>query len=89
MNFTLWLVVGAFVGWAASKVMNNDDQQGLVLNVVVGILGALIGGSVLSPIAGASTINEGDFSFGGLFVSLVGAITLLVIVNSLAQRQVR
>jgi uncharacterized membrane protein YeaQ/YmgE (transglycosylase-associated protein family) len=89
MNFTLWFLVGGFVGWAASKVMNTDGQQGLVLNVVVGILGALIGGSVLSPSAGASTINEGDFSFGGLFVSLVGAITLLVIVNSLAQRQVR
>ena len=89
MNVILWLVVGGLVGWVASKVMNTDGQQGLVLNVVVGIVGAMIGGWALSPMVGISTINQGNFSIGGLFVSLVGAIVLLVIVKFVAQRRAR
>jgi len=87
MNVIIWLVVGGLVGWVASKVMNTDGQQGILMNVVVGIVGALIGGWVLSPIVGASTINQGDFSIGGLFVSLVGAIVLLAIVKFVTQRR--
>jgi uncharacterized membrane protein YeaQ/YmgE (transglycosylase-associated protein family) len=87
MNVIIWLVVGGLVGWVASKVMNTDRQQGILMNVVVGIVGALIGGWVLSPIVGASTINQGDFSIGGLFVSLVGAIVLLAIVKLVTQRR--
>jgi uncharacterized membrane protein YeaQ/YmgE (transglycosylase-associated protein family) len=87
MNVIIWLVVGGLVGWVASKVMNTDGQQGILMNVVVGIVGALIGGWVLSPIVGASTINQGDFSIGGLFVSLVGAIVLLAIVKLVRQRR--
>lgn len=87
MNVIIWLVVGGLVGWVASKVMNTDGQQGILMNVVVGIVGALIGGWVLSPIVGASTINQGDFSIGGLFVSLVGAIVLLAIVKLVMQRR--
>jgi uncharacterized membrane protein YeaQ/YmgE (transglycosylase-associated protein family) len=87
MNVIIWLVVGGLVGWVASKVMNTDGQQGILMNVVVGIVGALIGGWVLSPIVGASTINQGDFSIGGLFVSLVGAIVLLAIVKLVTQRR--
>jgi uncharacterized membrane protein YeaQ/YmgE (transglycosylase-associated protein family) len=69
--------------------MNTDGQQGLLMNVVVGVVGALLGGWVLSPIVGVSTINQGDFSIGGLFVSLVGAIALLVIVKFVAQSRAR
>jgi uncharacterized membrane protein YeaQ/YmgE (transglycosylase-associated protein family) len=87
MNVIIWLVVGGLVGWVASKVMNTDGQQGILMNVVVGIVGALIGGWVLSPIVRASTINEGDFGIGGLFVSLVGAIVLLAIVKLVTQRR--
>jgi uncharacterized membrane protein YeaQ/YmgE (transglycosylase-associated protein family) len=87
MNVIIWLVVGGLVGWVASKVMNTDGQHGILMNVVVGIVGALIGVWVLSPIVGASTINQGDFSIGGLFVSLVGAIVLLAIVKLVTQRR--
>jgi len=87
MNVIIWLVVGGLVGWVASKVMNTDGQQGILMNVVVGIVGALIGGWVLSPIVGASTINQGNFSISGLFVSLVGAIVLLAIVKLVRQRR--
>ena len=81
MNIVIWLVVGGLIGWLASKVMNTDSQQGIVLNVVVGIVGALLGGWVLSPVLGISTINQNNFSIPGLLVSLAGAVALLAIVK--------
>jgi uncharacterized membrane protein YeaQ/YmgE (transglycosylase-associated protein family) len=89
MNLIIWLVVGGVIGWIASLIMKTDAQQGVALNVVVGIVGALIGGWVLSPMVGASTLNQGDFSLPGLFVSLVGAIILLFIVNLIRRRAPR
>jgi uncharacterized membrane protein YeaQ/YmgE (transglycosylase-associated protein family) len=77
INLIIWLVVG----WIASMIMRTDAQQGMILNVVVGIVGALVGGWVISPLLGAGTINQSDFSIAGLFVSLVGAVILLAIVN--------
>lgn len=81
MNLIIWLVVGGLIGWVASMIMRTDGQQGILLNVVVGIVGALIGGWFLSPLIGAGTINQNDFSIAGLGVSLLGAIILLAIVN--------
>lgn len=81
MNLIIWLVVGGLIGWVASLIMKTDAQQGIVLNVVVGIVGALLGGWLLSPLVGAGTVNQGDFSLMGLLVSLAGAIILLVVVN--------
>ena len=81
MNFIIWLVVGGVIGWLASLVMKTDAQQGVILNVVVGIVGSLIGGWLIAPLLGAGTINQGDFSVMGLVASLIGAIILLAIVN--------
>jgi uncharacterized membrane protein YeaQ/YmgE (transglycosylase-associated protein family) len=89
MNIIIWLVIGGLVGWVASKVMNTDAQQGIILNVVVGIVGALLGGWLLSPLVGSSTINQGNFSIAGLLVSLGGAIALLAIVRLVSGRRVR
>jgi len=86
MNLIIWLVVGGVIGWIASIIMKTDAQQGLFLNIVVGVVGALIGGWLLSPMVGAGTLNEGDFSLPGLFVSLVGAVVLLFIVNLVRRR---
>ena len=83
MNFLIWLVVGGLIGWLASLLMKTDAQQGIFLNVVVGVVGALIGGWLLAPLLGTGTINSNDFSLGGLGVSLVGALALLAIVNLL------
>jgi len=83
MNFIIWIVIGGLIGWAASIVMKTDAQQGVVLNVVVGIVGALVGGWLLSPLFGTGTINQNDFSLASLVVSLLGAIILLVVVNLL------
>jgi len=81
MNLIIWLVIGGLLGWVASMIMRTDAQQGVLLNVVVGIVGALLGGWFISPLVGVPTINQGAFSLGALLVSLVGAIILLAIVN--------
>ena len=81
MNLIIWLVVGGLIGWVASMIMRTDGQQGIVLNVVVGIIGALLGGWLIGPMLGQGSINSGDFSLGGLLVSLLGAVVLLAIVN--------
>lgn len=81
INFIIWLVVGGIIGWLASMVMKTDAQQGVFLNIVVGIVGAFIGGWLLSPLFGTGTINRDDFSISGLIVSFLGAVILLAIVN--------
>jgi uncharacterized membrane protein YeaQ/YmgE (transglycosylase-associated protein family) len=81
MNFIIWLVVGGLIGWVASMIMRTDAQQGIILNVVVGIVGAFLGGFLLAPLLGTGTINSSDFSIAGLGVSLLGAVILLAIVN--------
>jgi uncharacterized membrane protein YeaQ/YmgE (transglycosylase-associated protein family) len=81
MNAIVWLVMGGVIGWLASLVMKTDNQQGILLNVVVGIVGAVLAGWVISPLVGAGTINQGDFSLLSLVVSFVGAVILLAVVN--------
>lgn len=89
MTLLLIIIIGGLLGWLASKVMRTDAQQGLLLNIVVGIVGALLAGWLLSPLFGAGTITQGDFSIGSLLVSLLGAIILLAIVNLLTRKSVR
>ena len=86
MGIILWLVIGGVVGWLASIVMRTDAQQGTLLNIVVGIVGAFLGGLLFSllGISGA-TINDSSFNISSLLVSFVGAVVLLGIFN-LAQR---
>ena len=81
MNFIIWIIVGGILGWLASLVMRTDAQQGLLLNIVVGIIGALLGGWLLAPLFGSGTINQNDFSVSSLLVSFLGAVILLAIVN--------
>jgi uncharacterized membrane protein YeaQ/YmgE (transglycosylase-associated protein family) len=77
MNIIVWLLVGGLIGWVASMLMGTDGRQGLLLNVVVGIVGAFLGGWLFSGYFGTSTINEGNLSISGLMVSLLGAILLI------------
>ncbi len=81
MNFIIWLVIGGLIGWVASMIMKTDGQQGIVLNVIVGIVGAMLGGWLIAPMLGTGTINDGSFSAASLGVSLLGAVILLAIVN--------
>ena len=81
MNFVIWLIVGGIVGWVASIIMHTNGQQGLLLNIIVGIVGAFVAGLVLTPLLGIATINQNNFSLAGLLVSLMGAIILLAVVS--------
>jgi uncharacterized membrane protein YeaQ/YmgE (transglycosylase-associated protein family) len=81
MNFIIWLIVGGLLGWVASMVMGTNDRQGMLLNIVVGIAGAFLGGLILAPMFGTGTINQGDFSVGGLVISFLGAVLLLAILR--------
>jgi uncharacterized membrane protein YeaQ/YmgE (transglycosylase-associated protein family) len=88
MGIIIWLLVGGVVGWLASLVMRTDAQQGILLNIIVGIVGAVLAGWLISPLVGVGTINQG-ITIGTFLVSLVGAIILLAIVNLLRRGTAR
>jgi uncharacterized membrane protein YeaQ/YmgE (transglycosylase-associated protein family) len=79
MNIIIWLVVGGLIGWAASTLMRMRER--IALNVVVGIVGAALGGWLLSPLFGVSTLDQSNFTAASFLGSFVGAALLLVIVN--------
>jgi uncharacterized membrane protein YeaQ/YmgE (transglycosylase-associated protein family) len=89
MNFIIWLVIGGVIGWIASMIMRTDAQQGVLLNIVVGIVGSFLGGLLISPLLGAGTINQNDFSIMGLLASLIGALILLALVNLVRRGRAR
>lgn len=89
MGIVIWLVVGGVIGWLASLAMRTDGQQGVILNVVVGIIGAFIGGLLIGPLFGTGTINSGDYSLSGLVASFLGAAALLALVNLFRRGRVR
>lgn len=82
IDFIVWLVVGAIIGWIASMIMKTDAQQGWILNIVVGIVGALLGGWLFGFFGiGGANATENPFSLISWIASLVGAVILLAIVN--------
>ena len=85
-SFLLWIIFGALVGWLASMVMGTNGQQGVLLNVIVGVVGAFIGGLVFQQLGYSGTnINDNAFNLSSLVVSFIGAVILLGSV-SLLQR---
>lgn len=80
MGIILWIVFGALVGWIASMVMKTNAQQGALANIVVGIVGALIGGWIMSFFGHAGVTGFNIYSF---LVALAGAIILIAIVKAL------
>ncbi|MES2674482.1 MAG: GlsB/YeaQ/YmgE family stress response membrane protein [Pseudomonadota bacterium] len=89
MNFILWIIIGGIIGWLASIVMKTNAQQGIFLNIIVGIVGAFLGGLFLAPLFGTGTINRDDFSLASLLVSFLGAVILLAIINLFRRRSSR
>ncbi len=85
VNFIVWLIVGAVIGYVATSLMGR--REGLMLNIIVGIVGAFVAGLVLTPYFGIATINQNDFSLPALMVSLLGAVILLAVVNLLTRRR--
>ena len=81
INLVAWLLLGGILGWIASLLVRTDGRVGRVLNVVVGIVGATLGGWALAPILGLGSVSLGSFNLNGLLLSLLGALLLLTIVN--------
>ena len=81
MGLIILLVVGGLIGWVASIIMRTDGQQGIFLSVVVGIVGAMLAGFLLTPLIGGVPITSGVISLPSILVSLLGAVVLLGIVN--------
>jgi uncharacterized membrane protein YeaQ/YmgE (transglycosylase-associated protein family) len=88
MGILVWLIVGGLVGWVASIIMRTNAQQGILLNVLVGIVGAVLAGFFISPLVGVGTINDG-LTAASFMVSLLGAVVLLAIVNVLRRGSFR
>ena len=89
MTFILVLIMGGIIGWLASLLMNTDAQQGIILNVVVGIVGALIAGVLVTPLIGGAPITSGSFDLLSLFASFLGAVILLAIINLIRRGSIR
>ena len=89
INFLVWIILGGVLGWLASIIMHTNAQQGTLMNIVVGIVGAFLAGMFLSPLFGLATINQNNFSIASLLVSLLGAVILLAIVNLFSRGGVR
>ena len=90
INLILWVLFGALVGWLASIVMRTGAQQGALLNIVVGIVGAFLGGLIFSMLGmGGANINDNSFNLTSLIVSFIGAVVLLGIVNLVRRGSVR
>ena len=86
MGFIIWIIIGGIVGWLASLIMRTDGQQGILLNIVVGIVGAFIASLIFSK----GNINTGNpLDITNILVSLVGAVVLLGIVNLIRRGSVR
>ena len=85
MNLILYLIAGAVVGYIASRIMHTNSQQGLLLDIVVGVVGAFLAGAFISPLLGVGTINDA-ITLPTLLVSLFGAVVLLAIYKAVAQR---
>ena len=80
MGTILWIVFGGLVGWVASLIMKTDAQQGIVLNVVVGIVGAVVGGWIMG-LVGESGV--GGFNLYSFLVAILGACILIAIVRAI------
>ena len=88
MNLIIYLIVGAIVGYVASRIMHTNSQQGLLMDIVVGVAGAFLAGFLISPLLGIGTINDA-ITLPTVLVSLLGAIVLLAIYKMITGRRVR
>lgn len=89
MDLIIMLIVGGLIGWVASMIMRTDAQQGIFLNIVVGIVGALLAGFIVTPLIGGAPITSGGISITSILVSLLGAVVLLAVINLFRRGSVR
>ena len=86
MNIIIYLIAGAIVGYIASRIMRTNSQQGLLLDIVVGVIGAFLAGYFISPLLGIGTINDA-ITIPTMLVTLLGSVVLLWIYKMVARRR--
>lgn len=79
-NIIIWLVVGALAGWIASMIMKTDAQMGMIANIVVGIIGAFVGGWVVSLFSSAPV--AGQFSIPSILTAILGAVIFIAVLKA-------
>ena len=84
MSICGWLILGGFAGWIASIITNRKDQQGCLMNIIVGIVGGAIGGAVVGIFGGGGVTG---FNLWSLIVAVLGAVILLAIVNLFTRKR--
>lgn len=84
MGFLAWIILGALSGWIASIIMGKNQKMGAIANIVVGIIGANIGGAIVSGFGGSKVTGVNLYS---IFISVIGAVVLLFIVNIFANKK--
>jgi uncharacterized membrane protein YeaQ/YmgE (transglycosylase-associated protein family) len=85
MNLIIYLIAGAIVGYIASRIMKTNSQQGLILDIVVGVIGAFIAGFFISPLLGVGTINDA-ITLPTMLVTLIGSVILLWLYKMVVRR---
>lgn len=88
MGWIIAIIVGGVAGWLASLVMNRDASMGILWNIIVGIIGALLGNAVLAPLLGFGGSIQ-TFDLGAFIIAVLGAIILLAIVNLIQRGRLR
>ena len=81
MNIIMWIIFGALAGWIASLIMRTNEEQGAVANIIIGIIGAFIGGAIFRMFGGEGVTG---FSLGSLIVAVIGAVILLFFIRLLS-----
>jgi len=84
MGLIAWIIFGALAGWVASKLTGRDDQMGCLMNIVVGVIGAFIGGAIVSLFSGGFSIG---FNLTSFIVAVVGAVAFLAVLNLLFRKR--
>ena len=85
-NIIIWLVVGALAGWIASMIMKTDAQMGMIANIVVGIIGAFVGGWVVSLFSSAPV--AGQFSIPSILTAILGAVIFIAVFKAIRGEKV-
>jgi uncharacterized membrane protein YeaQ/YmgE (transglycosylase-associated protein family) len=85
MGIIAWIILGAIAGWLASKIVGRDDQQGCLMNIVVGVVGAFIGGAAVNLISGSGF--DIGFNLTSFVVAILGAVVFLAVVNLIFGRR--
>jgi len=86
MNIIIYLIAGAIVGYIASRIMRTNSQQGLLMDIVVGVVGAFLAGYFISPQLGVGTINDA-VTIPTMLVTLLGSVVLLWVYKMVAARR--